>query len=121
MRIIAAIAAASLAACGSADPPAAATNGAAAPEAGAPDNRIDCRVGGARGYERVCSVERSGPLLTIRKPDGGFRRLLATGDQRRVIAADGAEQARTIPLRDGRARVAIGGDEFLLPTSVYAR
>lgn len=92
-----------------------------APET-ASDDRIECRIGNARMFDRFCRVERiSGPdgmELTIRKPDGGFRRLLVTDDGRGVIAADGAEEAVVSILGDNRIEVSIGGDTFRLPATV---
>lgn len=112
-----------VAACGGA-PPGDTTNGAAAPEPGEPDNRIACRVGGAARFERVCAVETAdsaaGRVLVIRKPDGGFRRLLATG-RGGVAAADGAERVEAVRMSDGRTEVSIGGDRFLLPLAAYRR
>jgi hypothetical protein len=110
-----------LAACGgSADPPAAPTNGAAAPAAGAPDNRINCKPVGAALFERACTVEsaqsRDGRILTIRKADGGFRRLLIDR-QGNVLAADGAEPVtltRTDETGVAPIEVEIGGDRFRL-------
>ena len=111
-----------LAACGSAAPAAQDSNGAAAPPPGAPDNRIECQVAGAAAFERACTVESadgpSGHVLTIRKADGGFRRLLVTNDGHGVVAADGAEPARVMLLPDHRIEVAIGGDRFRLPAMV---
>jgi hypothetical protein len=125
MRIAAAFAALLLVACGSADPPAAGTNGAAAPEAGAPDNRIDCRAEGEAGFAHACSVESvdtaDGRMLTIRKADGGFRRLRVTTDGRGVVAADGAERTHVTILADSRIEVEIGGDRFRLPARIRGR
>lgn len=113
-----------LAAC-TAEDPGATSNGAAAPAPGEPDNRIDCRPEGAAAFARACSVERfdsaEGRLLTIRKPDGGFRRLRVTTDGSGVVAADGAERARVTILDGGRIDVEIGGDRFRLPATVRAR
>jgi len=111
-----------LAACGGpADPPAHPTNGAAAPPAGEPDNRIECRAAGAAAFERACTVESAetprGRVLTVRKADGGFRRLL-TGRNGEFSAADGAERVtQTLTNRpDGSViEVEIGGDRFRLP------
>jgi hypothetical protein len=108
-----------LAACGGpADPPAHPTNGAAAPRAGEPDNRIECRAAGAPAYERACTVESAdsarGRMLTLRKADGGFRRLLV-GSDGRLSAADGAEPARVTPRGAAGTEVEIGGDRFRLP------
>lgn len=111
-----------LAACGGGAPPAQDSNGAAAPPPGEPDNRIDCQAAGAAAFERACTVESAagpdGRVLTIRKADGGFRRLLITNDGRGVVAADGAETARVTLLPDRRIEVAIGGDRFRLPAVV---
>jgi len=86
------------------------------------DGRIECRVGGSDQFERFCTIEPSdtaeGTLLTLRKPDGGFRRLLVATDGRGVVAADGAEQAVVTILGDRRIEVAIGGDAFRLPATV---
>ena len=111
-----------LAACGGppADPTAPQGNGAAAPAPGQPDNRIDCKPAGAPRFERACTVDsaesREGRILTVRKADGGFRRLLIDrgGD---VWAADGAEEVTRTPI-DGQngvsVEVEIGGDRFRL-------
>lgn len=110
-----------LAACNGA-PPGEMTNGAAAPEPGEPDNRILCRVGDAERFEHACTMETAdsadGRILTIRKADGGFRRLRVTTDGRGVVAADGAERARVTILADGLIEVDIGGDRFRLPATV---
>jgi hypothetical protein len=109
-----------LAACGGApaDPPARPTNGAAAPEAGEPDNRIECWPAGAAGFERACTIDSAdsarGRVLTIRKADGGFRRLLIARDGR-ISAADGAEAARVVTTGSAGTQVEIGGDRFRLP------
>ncbi len=78
--------------------------------------RIDCVTGDAP-LSRDCTIERTGTeegaILTLRKPDGGFRRLLLTADG--IEAADGAESAQVAELEDGRIEIAIGDDRFLLP------
>ena len=110
-----------LAACGGpADPPAAPTNGAAAPQPGEPDNRISCKPAGVAAFARACTVEstqrRDGRILTIRKADGGFRRLLVDL-QGRIVAADGAEPVtltRTDETGVAPIEAEIGGDRFML-------
>ncbi len=119
MRLLLLAPLASLAGCGGpAEPPARPTNGAAAPPAGEPDNRIECRPAGAAGFERICTVDSSdgprGRVLTIRKADGGFRRLLV-GRDGRISAADGAEAAHATPRGPAGTEVEIGGDRFRLP------
>jgi hypothetical protein len=90
--------------------------------AGHDDNRIECRVGGAAGFERICTVERGdrddGQILVVRKPDGGFRRFVVTADGRGVAAADGAEQPEVTIVADDAIDVAIGGDVFRLPARI---
>ena len=90
-----------------------------------PDDRIDCLIEGSAAFERNCIVETAdgadGPLLTIRKPDGGFRRLQVTNDGRGVIAADGAEMAVVTMLPGNRIEVAIGADRFRLPARARGR
>jgi hypothetical protein len=124
MRLPLAAALLLLGACTS-DPPGDMTNGAAAPKAGEPDNRIDCRPQGEADYARVCSVDRfdsdDGRILTIRKPDGGFRRLRVTTNGSGVVAADGAEQTHVAIIGGGRIEVEIGGDRFRLTATVRQR
>jgi hypothetical protein len=114
-----------LAACGSAERSAVQSNGAAAPSLGEADNRIDCRAAGEAAFTRSCSVESAdspgGRILTIRKADGGFRRLRVTSDGTGVAAADGAEQAHVSLAPDQRLEVEIGGDHFLLPARIRVR
>jgi len=115
MRVLLLASLAVLAGCGgSTDPTAPQGNGAAAPLPGQPDNRIECRPAGAAAFERACTVDRvetpRGQLLTIRKADGGFRRLLETNGN--FAAADGAQPAHVTNLPDGTAEVEIGGDRF---------
>lgn len=90
-------------------------NGAAAPPPGEPDNRIECQPAGASSFERACTVdETAGPrghVLTIRKADGGFRRLL-WGNDGHFVAADGAQPAHETQLGGGIVEVEIGGDRF---------
>ena len=86
------------------------------------DGRIDCRIGADTQFLRACRVERSksaeGTLLTVHKPDGGFRRLTTTRDGRGVVAADGAEPAEVRIVGDDLIEVAIAGDAFRLPARI---
>jgi hypothetical protein len=85
---------------------------------------IDCRLADAKGFEKICTIERTessdGPVLVARGPDGGFRRLLIVKDGRGVIAADGAEPAEVHPAGDGHIDVSIGGMVYRLPAKVAA-
>lgn len=88
----------------------------------AEEGRISCAVSGAAAFSQVCSVEReaseAGLILTLRHPDGGFRRLLVTKDGRGVVAADGAELAAVVPMSEGLIEVSLGGDKYRLPATV---
>ncbi len=112
-----------LAGCGEA--PAVVSNGAATPAAGEPDRRIDCQPAGARAMAHACTAEiaatADGGILTLRKADGGFRRLRITGDGRGVAAADGAEPARVTLAGVNLIEVEIGGDRFRLPARERGR
>lgn len=89
------------------------------------DERIECAANGASTFTRDCTVERTdsaeGLILTVRRPDNGFHRLLVVKDGRGVIAADGAETAKVTVIGDGRIEVAIGGDRYRLPATVKAK
>ncbi len=62
------------------------------------------RVPRSSGSARSSAADsRAGRMLTIRKPDGGFRRLLV-GRDGRISAADGAEPARCDAARRDRDR-----------------
>lgn len=122
-----------LAGCGGASPkdeaklPAA--NSLAEAEAGvaraAADNgMISCAVSGASVFAARCQVEtaqtKDGLILTLRHPDGGFRRLLVVKDGRGVIAADGADPAIVKPIAENLIEVALAGDTYRLPATVKA-
>lgn len=88
---------------------------AAMPGAG---ERVACAVGGAEAFERVCVLEREqgadGVSLTLRHPDGGFRRLRLTSDGLGVVAADGSEPAHVTIVKDGEVEVAVAADRYRL-------
>jgi len=88
----------------------------------ADDGRVQCAPAGAEAFARVCAIERAesdrGMVLTVRHPDGGFRRLLVTTDGRGVIAADGAEPAEVTLVGQDEIEVAIGDDHYRLPATM---
>ena len=88
------------------------------------DGRVLCAQGD-EPLARVCTVDRErrdeGLVLTVRRPDGGFRRLLVTNDGRGVIAADGAEPARVAVVDSARIDVSVGSDRYRLPATVRGR
>lgn len=84
----------------------------------APAEHVACAIGGAE-YADVCTIDRvaaaDGTLLTIRHPDGGFRRLRLSADGRSVTAADGALPAQIIARSDTEIEVAVGDARYRLP------
>ena len=83
---------------------------------------IYCALGGAPNFRPECQVEHTqgndGVVLTMRHPDGGFRRLLVTDDGRGLIAADGAEPAIVDPVSEREIEVSIALDRYRLPATV---
>lgn len=69
-----------------------------------------------------CTLDREptpkGLVLTLRHPDGHFRRLLVAPGSADVIAADGAQVARVVPTGAGQIDVAIGIDRYRLPATI---
>jgi hypothetical protein len=86
------------------------------------EGRIECAPPGAERFSYACAIDRvqtqDGLYLTLRHPDGGFRRLLVTTDGRGVVAADGAEQAVVTPVASNQIEVALGGARYRLPATV---
>lgn len=72
-----------------------------------------------------CTIDRTdtpeGLVLTVRHPDGAFRRLLVTTGGRGVIAADGAEPARVTVLNADQIEVTVAGERYRLPATVKPR
>ena len=76
---------------------------------------IICAVGGATKPEPVCKAEPGpGGYLTIRHPDGGFRRLQIYSGH--ISTADGSEEAKMETV-DGRTVVTVGTDRYILQGS----
>lgn len=86
------------------------------------ESRIECAVPGERAMALNCTITRTqtqdGLYLTLRHPDGGFRRLLVTTDGRGVVAADGAERAVVTPVASDLIEVGLGGARYHLPATV---
>ena len=83
---------------------------------------VYCALNDATELRSDCLIERSqtseGLVLTVRHPDGGFRRLLVTNDGSGLVAADGAEAVAVTPISEREIEVAIGGDTYRLPATV---
>lgn len=84
--------------------------------------RVACAHGG-EAVARDCVVEQTrtpvGLILTLRHPDGAFRRLRVTTDGRGVVPADGAQPA-VVTIQGTDIAVAIGDDRYLLPATIRA-
>jgi hypothetical protein len=97
---------------------------ASAAKAALDDGRVACAVSGATEFSRSCQIETTetgtGLILTIRHPDGGFRRLQVVKDGRGVVAADGAEFAEVTPLNPREIEVLIAGNRYRIPATVKA-
>jgi hypothetical protein len=88
------------------------------------EDRIECALGGAEQFAAACAIERDPSdrnSLTLRHPDGGFRKLLITSDGRGVVAGDGAAPAAVQVIADRRIEVAIEGDRYRLPATVKGK
>lgn len=85
------------------------------------DGMVECAQGGA-ALTRTCSVEQAstprGLVLTLRRADGGFHRLLATRDGRGLVAADGAVPARVVIVGPDLIEVTIADERYRLPATV---
>lgn len=95
------------------------------PAADAPDNdRIACATGGETAFSMNCRIERTqtdeGLVITVRHPDGGFRRVLVVKDGRGVVPADGAEPAQVVLTGQDQIDVTIGRDKYRLPAVAKA-
>ncbi|MFK4793234.1 hypothetical protein [Sphingobium sp. ZW T5_29] len=80
----------------------------------------DCAIGTTADWSRSCPVERSGDLVTLRHPDGGFRRFHVVKDGRGLVAADGAEQATVTVLGKDQIELSVGEDRYRLPATMAA-
>jgi hypothetical protein len=57
-------------------------------------------------------------MLTLRHPDGSFRRFNVLTNGRGLASADGAERARIVLLGDRRIEVTVGEDRYRLPVTL---
>jgi len=94
--------------------------GAGAEEAG---ERIACALGGSDRFAEDCTLERTtldgASVFVVRHPDGGFRRLEASGDGQNLLAADGAQVTRSA-LKGDRWEVILGEDRYVIPVKADA-
>jgi len=113
-----------LAACGDQPPEGGNTAalGGAQARAEPDDGKVECAIGRGADWRRDCLAERSegedGAMLTLRHPDGGFRRFNVLTNGRGLASADGAERARIVLLGDRRIEVTVGEDRYRLPVTL---
>lgn len=81
--------------------------------------QVACALDGAATFQQRCTTEKTsgaeGTILTIRHPDGGFRRFRILPDGRGLEAADGFDETRISLLSDKRIEVDAGDDRYILP------
>jgi hypothetical protein len=87
----------------------------------ADDNAIECALDGAGEFERVCHVERAevdgARSLTVRHPDGGFRRFDVLTDGRGLAVADGADEAK-LAVEGNILAVTVDNDRYRFPMTL---
>ncbi|MBU7587848.1 MAG: hypothetical protein KAF42_01405 [Sphingopyxis terrae] len=83
--------------------------------------RIDCALGGAKLFDRTCTIAEmssaDGTILIVGRSDSGYRRLQVTTDGRGVVSADGVDPAKVTVIGDGMIEVAVGPDRYRLPAN----
>lgn len=101
------------------------SNGPAPPQVAGGGAAVDvvppktlCAFGENASFERLCDRELVEGILTIRHPDGGFRRFQIVTDGRGLIAADGAEPATVATVGTDMIEVKVAGDRYRLPAKV---
>lgn len=95
----------------------------AAPAVAQGDEQIACAVSGAQEFSEVCAVDRvqadGTMILIVRHPDGAFRRFEVVKDGRGLIAADGAEPAKT-EIAGDKLSVSIADHRYLFPAKIQS-
>ncbi|TDN86791.1 hypothetical protein [Stakelama pacifica] len=86
--------------------------------------RIACAPSPGQDFAKVCTLEEQasdeGTMMTVRDPEGGFRRLLLRHDGV-VVAADGADTAIATPGGGGMIDVAIGEARYRIPAAAQVK
>jgi len=90
-------------------------------EEGAPT--IECALGEGSEFGADCMVEREEidgqRVLTVRHPDGGFRRFVQLEDGRGLAELDGADEV-TRSLEETTLVIAVGPDQYRFDANVRA-
>ena len=113
----AAIVALALAACSSGSDAGGSVNKDGAGGSGAAQT-VPCALAGSRSFTAQCGLETSisddRTIVTLRHPDGGFRRLIALDGGKRYAAADGSDEV-VLKANGAEIEVTLGDDHYLLP------
>jgi hypothetical protein len=90
-------------------------------EAEATKEMVPCAFGGAKEFNAKCTVDRSiaegKNYITVRHPDGGFRRLEVLDGGKRYASADGADAVEGGP-NGAEVEVMVGDDHYLMPSNI---
>lgn len=82
---------------------------------------IECALDGAAEFKRACAVEKGevdgARVLTVRHPDGGFRRFDVLTDGHGLAVADGADEAKLTVEGDTLA-VTVDNDRYRFPVTL---
>jgi hypothetical protein len=97
---------------------------AQAPDAAASNAQsVPCALAGSRSFTANCAAEKvtSGArtIVTVRHPNGGFRRLVELEGGRRFAAADGSDEVH-IERNGAEIEVTLGDDHYLFPAPADA-
>jgi len=81
---------------------------------------LACAVGGAKAFAQECTVERQREgdtlFLTVRHPDGGFRRFEVLKDGKGLAPADGMKPA-TVAFANDVLTVTVDADRYRFPAT----
>ena len=117
LRISSAILLAALAACSSQSPASGAAE-QAGEAAAAAVTTVPCALAGAKTFEASCEAERRAmggkTIVTLRHPDGGFRRLVELEGGKSFAAADGSDEV-ALEANGKDIEVTLGDDHYLFP------
>ena len=79
---------------------------------------VACALAGTRSFTAQCGLERASiagqAIITLRHPDGGFRRLIELDGGKRFAAADGSDEV-AIEANGAEIEVTLGEDHYLMP------
>ncbi len=98
--------------------------GAEQPQAAAGAQRIECALGTGAEFAADCLVESSdvenARIVTVRHPDGGFRRFEQVADGRGLVIIDGADEA-TLNFAGDVLEVTVATDRYRFPATATDR